>query len=248
MPNRYIVIIFVCLLAVLFGSAACHNAAAKQDTTAAEHENNLGTDNQKNNQNSTMPDNQNSMPAPKQNKWKFYFQESANPEIMKQFEKAHQIVLQSEHPEGKLEDASEHLNNWFILRYPKQDAKHPQATDISVSNAPVYIVNLDDGKMTARGDVQAILPIYQLLLQDILDNPTKKERYIKRMAVLTSIAAFGHERYNEPTLDFVPETPDTATLRYEINPTDSSIIQKHCELVINKNTVELHVSEQPQDE
>lgn len=232
---NYNTIVFVSLFAVLVGSVACHNVTPKQEI-AAEQEDNINSNN-----------NQNTMPVQKQDKWKFYFQESDNEAIMAQFEKANQIVLKNEHFDGKIEDASEYLNNWFILRYPKQKSKRPQVADKSDVLTPVYIVDLDAEKVISRDDVQAILPIYKNLLQGIIDNPTKQDRYIKRMVTLTSIVAFSHERYDNPTLEFVPATPDVATLRYDIQPTDSSIIYKHCELVINKDAVELHISEQPRE-
>lgn len=234
MPVHYYIILFVCLLTVYLN--ACHNVNSKQEITAKEREGMMSMEIHKT-QNTKF----------NQNKWKFYFQESDNTEIMARFELAHKIVLQTEHPKGKIGDASEYLNNWFILRYPKQKSNYPQAVDKNKSDASVFIVDLDAGKVVARHDVQTIFPIYQQLLQNIIDNPTKQERYIKRMATLTSIVAFGHERYDNPELDFGLHITDVAKLRYEITPTDNSVIYKHCELVIHQNTVKLNVIEQPHE-
>lgn len=178
-------------------------------------------------------------------KWRFYFQEVTNAQIKAQFDEANQIVAQSGHPKGSLEDSSEHLGNWFILRYSGQPSESPQPEDESRENRPVFVVDMNGKRVMGGDDWQAVHPLYRRILQEIQANPARSERNVRRLASLTSIIAFGHERYADPKIETDPNDPKTATLQYDVNPTDSSIIVKHCRVQIKEASLSFLMTESP---
>ena len=188
--------------------------------------------------------------------WRFYSADASDPTIKALFEEAQRIVKQTEHPKGKIESVSRHLGRWFIIEYPDLDP-NPNLMDETPNLSQIYLVDLQAKRLIPRNDWNAVLPLFQLILKDIHSYPAKQEVDIKMMAQITSIVAFGHQKYNnplssedsQPVFKSDPQNPNAAALWYYIFPDHGmSDTKLHCVLKISETHIDFTTYERDYDD
>ncbi len=181
-------------------------------------------------------------------RWRFYSQEQKHPEIQALFDQASQLIQQKTGKQRDFDTSSEHYGSWLIMRYPSPEP-NPNVLDKDPDAADAFLVDMEQKKIIAKGAWNDAKPLYDLMLREAKNNPDRIEKWTKYMVYMTSIIAFGNEKYmnsGERGTDgpqLLEQADGSYILNYDVAPRESSVIGTHCTLSLQPAAIEFRTEE-----
>lgn len=174
-------------------------------------------------------------------KWTYYYKEKTDFELSRKYALADLIVADKFGTRGQYSDSSSRFGDWFIMRYNAMESEY-SVFDEDQPKRTVFLVDMAKKKLIDREDWGGATPLYLLLINAPLD-----DSLARRLTSLTSLIAFGHERYVDadednswgPTL--YQSDSGTIVLEYNVVLSGNSDSSAHCKLTIDDKSVEFQV-------